>query len=64
MFCGRDHGDPIITPDKIEYTLGWVRGHVKLTKVTYEGIAHSISGPEIAHVREFLEMTVLARQAG
>lgn len=64
MFWGRDQADPIITTDKIEYTLGWVRGHVNLTKVTYEGIAHSISGPEIAHVREFLEMTVLAKRAG
>ena len=36
---------------------------MNLTKVTYPGIAHSISGPEIAHVREFLEMTVLAGRA-
>ena len=64
MFWGRDQADPIITPDKIDFTMGWVRGHVNLTKVTYPGIAHSISGPEIAHVREFLEMTVLAKREG
>ncbi|GAB4099166.1 phospholipase [Sinomonas halotolerans] len=61
MFWGRDQADPVITQDKIEYTMGWVRGHVDLTKVTYQGIAHSISGPEIAHVKEFLELKVLAR---
>jgi phospholipase/carboxylesterase len=59
MFWGRDQADPVITPDKVEYTMGWVRGHVDLTKVTYPGIGHSISGPEIAHVKEFLEMSVL-----
>lgn len=59
MFWGRDQADPVITPDKVEYTMGWVRGHVDLTKVTYPGIAHSISGPEIAHVKEFLELSVL-----
>ncbi|BCT75669.1 phospholipase [Sinomonas cyclohexanicum] len=59
MFWGRDQADPVITPDKVEYTMGWVRGHVDLTKVTYPRIAHSISGPEIAHVKEFLEMAVL-----
>lgn len=59
MFWGRDQADPVITQDKVEYTMGWVRGHVDLTKITYPGIGHSISGPEIAHVREFLELSVL-----
>lgn len=59
MFWGRDQADPAITPDKVEYTMGWVRDHVDLTKVTYPGIAHSISGPEIGHVKEFLELAVL-----
>jgi phospholipase/carboxylesterase len=59
LFWGRDQADPVITPDKIEYTMGWVRGHVGLTKITYPGIGHSISGPEIAHVKEFLEQAVL-----
>jgi phospholipase/carboxylesterase len=59
MFWGRDQADPVITPDKVEYTMGWVRDHVDLTKVTYPGIAHSISGPEIGHVKEFLELAVL-----
>ena len=37
LFWGRDQQDPVITPDKIEFTMGWVRKHVKLTKVLYTG---------------------------
>lgn len=59
MFWGRDQADPVITADKVEYTMGWVRTHVALTKVTYPGIGHGISGPELAHVKEFLELSVL-----
>ncbi|MGY3565713.1 phospholipase/carboxylesterase [Sinomonas sp. RB5] len=59
MFWGRDQADPVITQDKVEYTMGWVRSHVQLTKVTYPGIGHSVSAPEIAHVKEFLELSVL-----
>jgi phospholipase/carboxylesterase len=59
LFWGRDQADPVITADKVEYTMGWVRGHVALTKITYPGIGHSVSGPEIAHVKEFLEQAVL-----
>ncbi|KHL01167.1 alpha/beta hydrolase [Sinomonas humi] len=60
FFWGRDQADPVITPDKVAYTLGWVRDHVDLTKVVYEGIRHSISGPEMGHVAEFLRLKVLA----
>ncbi|WP_422936091.1 alpha/beta hydrolase [Sinomonas sp. P47F7] len=61
FFWGRDQADPVITPDKVEFTLGWVRGRVDLTKIVYEGILHSISGPEMAHVAEFLRFKVLTR---
>lgn len=61
FFWGRDQADPVITPDKIAYTLGWVRERVDLTKIVYEGIMHSISGPEMAHVAEFLSHKVLRR---
>ncbi|MEA5454652.1 phospholipase [Sinomonas sp. JGH33] len=60
FFWGRDQADPIITQDKIAYTLGWVRERVDLTKIVYDGIMHSISGPEMAHVAEFLTYKVLA----
>ena len=59
MFWGRDQADPVITPDKVAYTLDWVRARVDLTKIVYEGIRHSISAPEMAHVAEFLELKVL-----
>ncbi len=59
LFWGRDQQDPVITPDKIEYTMGWVRKHVKLTKVLYTGMWHSINAQEIGHVSEFLTHEVL-----
>ncbi|GAP57160.1 alpha/beta hydrolase [Arthrobacter sp. 92] len=59
LFWGRDQQDPVITPDKIDYTMGWVRKHVKLTKVLYTGMWHSINQQEIGHVSEFLTHEVL-----
>ncbi|MCA4133701.1 alpha/beta hydrolase [Arthrobacter sp. M4] len=59
MFWGRDQQDPVITPDKIEFTMGWVRKHVKLTKVLYTGMWHGINEQEVGHVREFLAHEVL-----
>lgn len=59
LFWGRDQQDPVITPDKIEYTMGWVRKHVKLTKVLYAGMWHGINQQEIGHVSEFLTHVVL-----
>lgn len=62
MFWGRDQQDPVITPDKIEFTMGWVRKYVKLTKVLYAGMWHGINQQEIGHVSEFLTHEVLAKQ--
>jgi phospholipase/carboxylesterase len=59
LFWGRDQQDPVITPDKIEYTMGWVRKHVKLTKVLYTGMWHGINAQEVGHVSEFLTHEVL-----
>lgn len=59
LFWGRDQQDPVITPDKIDYTMGWVREHVKLTKVLYTGMWHGINQQEIGHVAEFLTHEVL-----
>ncbi|QCU78576.1 phospholipase [Citricoccus sp. SGAir0253] len=58
VFWGRDQADPVITPDKVEYTHGWMNAHVDLTKVVYAGIGHSISPQELGHVREFLDAVV------
>jgi phospholipase/carboxylesterase len=59
LFWGRDQQDPVITPDKIDYTMGWVREHVHLTKVLYTGMWHGINQQEIGHVSEFLTHEVL-----
>jgi phospholipase/carboxylesterase len=59
LFWGRDQQDPVITPDKIGFTMGWVRKHVKLTKVLYTGMWHGINQQEIGHVSEFLTHEVL-----
>jgi phospholipase/carboxylesterase len=59
MFWGRDQQDPVISQDKIEFTMGWVRNHVKLTKVLYTGMWHGINQQEVDHVSEFLTHEVL-----
>jgi phospholipase/carboxylesterase len=59
MFWGRDQQDPVISQDKIEFTMGWVRNHVKLTKVLYTGMWHGINQQEVGHVSEFLTHEVL-----
>ena len=61
LFWGRDQQDPVISPDKIDYTMGWVREHVKLTKVLYTGMWHGINQQEIGHVSEFLTHEVLQK---
>lgn len=60
VFWGRDQEDTVITPDKVEYTHSWLTSHTKLTKVLYAGMWHGISAQELAHVKEFLTLTVLA----
>ncbi|WP_426302724.1 alpha/beta hydrolase [Arthrobacter sp. R-11] len=59
LFWGRDQQDPVITPDKIEFTMGWVRKHTDPTKVLYTGMWHGINQQEIGHVGEFLTHKVL-----
>lgn len=58
FFWGRDQEDQVITPDKIEFTHGWLNRHTRLTKVLYAGMFHSINAQELGHVREFLQMSV------
>ncbi|MCB5274302.1 hypothetical protein BJG92_01832 [Arthrobacter sp. SO5] len=62
MFWGRDQQDPVIPADKIEFTMAWVRQHVKLTKVLYTGMWHGINQQEIGHVSEFLTHEVLNKR--
>lgn len=58
VFWGRDQADPVITPDKIEYTHAWMNEHVDMTKVLYAGIGHGIGPQELRHVGEFLDYVV------
>ena len=62
FFWGRDQEDQVITPDKIEFTHSWLTTHTKLTKILYSNMLHSINLQELAHVREFLSLTVLGRR--
>ncbi|WP_159614520.1 alpha/beta hydrolase [Glutamicibacter sp. JC586] len=59
MFWGRDLADPVITRDKIAYTLEWISKHVELTSETYPQIGHSVSMEELGDVNAFLKKTVL-----
>ena len=61
MFWGRDTADPIIAPVAIERTSAWLPEHFTVEARLYPGIAHSVSGPELADVAGFLTDTVLAR---
>lgn len=61
MFWGRDTADPVITADKIAYTLQWVPEHTVLTSEQYQGIAHSVCAEEISDVASFLANHVLAQ---
>ena len=60
MFWGRDLADPVITRDKIAYTLAWAPAHTVLESETYPQIGHSVCAEELEDVRSFLERTVLA----
>lgn len=60
MFWGRGQADPVITEDKIDFTLDWAGEYTDLTKMLYAGMAHSVSEPEMKHVGEFLRDHVLA----
>lgn len=61
MFWGRDLADPVITRDKVEYTLGWVSKHTELTSETYPQIGHSVSKEELEDVDAFLKKVVLGQ---
>ncbi|BBE22253.1 phospholipase/carboxylesterase [Arthrobacter sp. MN05-02] len=62
FFWGRDQEDQVITPEMVELTHAWLTTHTKLTKILYSNMFHSINLQELAHVREFLSMTVLGRR--
>ncbi|MFO7689719.1 MAG: dienelactone hydrolase family protein [Cryobacterium sp.] len=54
VFWGRGTADPVIPPSAIDRTRAWLPGHATVTERIYEGMAHSISQPELADVVTFL----------
>ncbi len=58
FFWGRDQEDPVISAEMIETTHAWLTAHTRLTKILYSNMFHSISQRELAHVREFLTLTL------
>ncbi|MBG6183688.1 phospholipase/carboxylesterase [Arthrobacter sp. CAN_A214] len=62
FFWGRDQADEVISAGMIDFTHAWLTANTKLTKVLYSNMLHSISQQELAHVREFLALTVLGRR--
>lgn len=62
FFWGRDQEDQVISAEMIETTHAWLTTHTKLTKILYSNMFHGINQQELAHVREFLTMTVLNRR--
>jgi phospholipase/carboxylesterase len=54
VFWGRGTADRVITHAAIERTSDWMPHHVDATVRVYEGVAHSISMPELAEVAAFL----------
>ncbi len=55
MFWGRDQADPVIRPELVDYTHGWVQDHVDVTKVLYANMGHAICPQELAHINEYLQ---------
>jgi phospholipase/carboxylesterase len=64
FFWGRDQADEVIASSMVEYTHRWATSTTRLTKVLYPNMGHSISQQELAHVREFLTLTVLKAPSG
>lgn len=62
FFWGRDQEDQVISAEMVEFTHAWLTANTKLTKILYSNMLHSISQQELAHVREFLALTVLGQR--
>lgn len=62
LFWGRDLADPVITRDKIAYTLQWVSEYAELTSETYPQIGHSVCMEELEDVNRFLKTVVLEQE--
>ncbi|NLB47291.1 MAG: phospholipase [Microbacteriaceae bacterium] len=59
LFWGRDEHDPIISPDRIDFTAQWSPANTALEAHLYEGIAHGIGADEVDDIAAFLRRHVL-----
>ena len=55
VFWGRGTNDDVIPGFLVAHTTQWLPEHVELSGRVYPGLTHSVSEPELADVRGFLE---------
>ncbi|MEZ3159047.1 alpha/beta hydrolase-fold protein [Microbacterium sp. BWT-B31] len=55
VFWGRGTNDDVIPQPLVDHTTQWLPDRVDLSGRVYQGLTHSISEPELADVRAFIE---------
>ncbi|MFH8252213.1 alpha/beta hydrolase [Microbacterium sp. B2969] len=55
VFWGRGTNDDVIPGHLVAHTVEWLPAHVDLSGRVYQGLTHSVSEPELADVRVFLD---------
>jgi phospholipase/carboxylesterase len=58
VFYGRGDIDPVIWPEAVERTDGWVRAHTGATVRVYGGLGHSVREDQLDDMRAFLATAV------
>jgi phospholipase/carboxylesterase len=60
VFWGRGTNDDVIPEFLVAHTTDWLPGHADLSGRVYPGLTHSVSEPELADVRVFLDKQLAA----
>ncbi|WP_345801471.1 alpha/beta fold hydrolase [Microbacterium sp. AZCO] len=55
VFWGRGTNDDVIPEHLVAHTTDWLPAHAELSGRVYQGLTHSVSEPELADVRVFLD---------
>lgn len=63
VFWGRGTNDDVIPEFLVDHTTQWLPGHADLSGRVYPGLTHSVSEPELADVRVFLDKQLAALEA-
>lgn len=61
VFWGRGNRDDVIPEALVQHTMTWLPEHAELSGRIYPGLTHSISEPELADVRIFLDKQLESR---